>query len=331
MKKLFFLALCFVSAAIVVISFAELENIGEVLARGNWAWLTLALGVQLMWLVSEGLTLKWLYGIFGLKDSLRRLTFIVASTYFLNIVAPAAGISGIAMLVQQGRKRGHPGAKLTVIGALYLFLDYAAFLLMLALGLIVLFRRDDLGAGEIGASLIMLGVASGLGMVLYLGAKSEKLLGDFLSVMARWVNRILHPFIKRAFLNEGRARTFAAEMSEGLATIKGKPGLLLAPFLLSIVTKALLALVLMLVFLAFAIPFSSGTIIGGFAVAYLFLVVSPTPSGIGVVEGILPLMLTSLRVRWEAAVIVTLAYRAITFWVPLGVGALTFQALQREK
>ena len=89
--------------------------------------------------------------------------------------------------------------------------------------------------------------------------------------------------------------------------------------------------VLVAVFLAFQVPFSAGTIIGGFAIAYLFLIVSPTPAGIGIVEGIMPLALSSLRVPWSEAVVITLAYRGITFWIPLALGAWLSGCLQREK
>jgi uncharacterized protein (TIRG00374 family) len=89
--------------------------------------------------------------------------------------------------------------------------------------------------------------------------------------------------------------------------------------------------VLLSVFMAFQVPFSAGTIIGGFAISYLFLIVSPTPSGVGIVEGIMPLALSSLRVPWSEAVIITLAYRGITFWLPLGFGALALRMLEREK
>jgi uncharacterized membrane protein YbhN (UPF0104 family) len=49
------------------------------------------------------------------------------------------------------------------------------------------------------------------------------------------------------------------------------------------------------------------------------------------VEGIMPLALSSLRVPWEQAVIITLAYRGITFWIPLAVGAFALRILEREK
>ena len=85
------------------------------------------------------------------------------------------------------------------------------------------------------------------------------------------------------------------------------------------------------IFFAFQVPVTAGTVIGGFAISYLFLIVSPTPSGVGIVEGIMPLALTSLRVPWSDAVLITLSYRGITFWLPLAFGAVALRMLEREK
>jgi len=42
---------------------------------------------------------------------------------------------------------------------------------------------------------------------------------------------------------------------------------------------------------------------------------------------VMTLILTSLRVRLEAAALITLTYRFITFWFPLVVGAVAFRIL----
>ena len=57
------------------------------------------------------------------------------------------------------------------------------------------------------------------------------------------------------------------------------------------------------------------------------MIVSPTPAGIGVVEGLVTLSLVSMFVPVEAAAIVVLGYRAITFWLPLFFGMLAMQRL----
>jgi uncharacterized protein (TIRG00374 family) len=138
---------------------------------------------------------------------------------------------------------------------------------------------------------------------------------------------VVRVFIHRDYLSEERAHEFAREIAEGLSGITDNPVNLLRPILLGLLNKSLLMGVLVCSFLSFDIPFTAGTIIGGFSIGYLFLIVSPTPSGIGVMEGIMALALASLRVMWSDAVIITLAYRAITFWVSLGVGALAFRYL----
>jgi uncharacterized protein (TIRG00374 family) len=90
----------------------------------------------------------------------------------------------------------------------------------------------------------------------------------------------------------------------------------------------LLICVLAFTFLAFGTPFTVGTLVGGFSIGYLFLIVSPTPSGLGIVEGMLTVALNTLRVKLDAAVLITLTYRALTFWFPLAVGGMAFRLLQ---
>lgn len=212
--------------------------------------------------------------------------------------------------------------------ALFLLLDQAAFLVILALGLIVLVRRNDLNAGEISASLFLLAIAVTYATVLYVGYRSaRKKLGNLLAKFVRGINRVVRRFRKENYLSEVRAHEFAHEIADGFSGLTEQPSSLIRPVLWGIFDKGLLMLVLTCSFLAFEVPFSAGTIIAGFSMAYLFLIVSPTPSGIGIVEGLMPIALSSLNVNWSQAVVITLLYRAVTFWFPLGVGAWAFRSL----
>jgi len=47
-----------------------------------------------------------------------------------------------------------------------------------------------------------------------------------------------------------------------------------------------------------------------------------------VVEGAMTVALNTLRVELDAAVLITMAYRALTFWFPLAVGGMAFRMLQ---
>jgi uncharacterized protein (TIRG00374 family) len=219
----------------------------------------------------------------------------------------------------------------TVVGVLYVLFDYIAFFFVLALGFIVLIRRNNINVGELTAAAILLAIAAGVAFLLYLGYKSADRLGKALAWLARLLNRILRPFIHRDYLQEERAHLFAREIAEGISMLQGKRKEMLWPLLFAFNNFALLICVLAFTFLALGTPFTVGTLVGGFAIGYLFLIVSPTPSGLGVVEGVMTIALNTLRVQMEAALLITLTYRLVTFWFPLAVGAVAFRILGGQK
>jgi len=330
MKKFIVLVIVFLAASFVYLSLGEIENIVQTLERGNLWFVLFAVLIQSIWFINTGLTYLALYRMLGMDASIQRMTVMSAAANFVNVIAPSAGMGGMAVFISSAARNDLPAGKVTVVNMLFLFLDYIAFLCVLIVGLVILTRRHDLDASEISASIIMVSIAIALGFLLYLGSKSAEALGNALARMAKIVNRITRFFIRRDYLSETRAHEFAREMAEDLQALPGQYRSLLMPFAHALTGKALLMVVLAISFLTFEVPFTAAIIIGGFSIAYLFLIVSPTPSGIGVVEGIMPLALSSLNVPWSQAVIVTLAYRGITFWFPLGFGAAAFRRLNQK-
>jgi uncharacterized protein (TIRG00374 family) len=330
MRKFFVLLILFLGVMVVMSSFSELERTLETLRKGNFWYLLVAFGVLLGWFFLVGITYRSIYRLLGMQDSILNLTLLAAAATFVNVVMPTAGVSGIAVFINEARKRKQPSGKVTLAATLFLLFDEVAFLAVLALGLVALFRRGNLNAGEIGAALILFAVASLLATVLYLGSRSVEAMGNFLARIARLVNAITRPFIHRDYLQEERAHEFARELAEGLAALPDRPRGFIKPMFLALLNKGLLVSIFLSAFLAFHVPYTVGTIFGGFAIGYMFMVVSPTPAGIGIVEGVLPLGLSSLRVPWSDAVLITLTYRAFTFWIPLAVGAFAFRILHLE-
>ena len=327
MNKLFVVVILFLGVAVAALSFSELETILFTLQRAHLGFFLLALAVQTVWFISSGRMYQSIFHLLGVHEDVLTLSRIATAANFINVVAPTAGAGGVALLATEAHRRGHPTGKVTVAAALFLLLDQAAFLVILSLGLIVLVRRNDLNAGEISASLFLFGIAATYGSVLYIGYRSAEKLGNLLAKLARAVNWVVHLFRRENYLSEERAHEFAHEIADGFSGLTEKPSSLIRPVMWGIFDKGLLMLVLICAFLSFEVPFSAGTIIAGFSMAYLFLIVSPTPSGIGIVEGIMPIALTSLNVNWSQAVVITLIYRAVTFWFPLAVGAWTFRSL----
>jgi uncharacterized protein (TIRG00374 family) len=327
MKKLFFAVILFLGIAVVVLSFGELETILRTLKHAHLEYFFLAVIIQFVWFITSGRMYQSVFHLLGVQESTFTLSRIATAANFLNVVAPSAGMGGVALFATEARRRGHPAGKVTVAAALFLLLDQASFVVVLSLGLIILVRQNNLSASEISATFILFAITVFYAFVLYIGYRSEERLGNLLAKMARWINRIVNIFRKKEYLSEVRAHQFAHEVADGFSGLTERSSSLIRPVLWGLLDKGLLMLILICSFLSFEVPFSIETIVAGFAITYLFLIVSPTPSGIGIVEGIMPIALNSLNVNWSQAVVITLTYRAVTFWLPLAVGAWTFRLL----
>jgi uncharacterized protein (TIRG00374 family) len=330
MRKIFIAIVILLALALIIFSISELENIVNTLHHSDWRFLVVALFFECIWLYNMATTFSVLFRLVGMKEDRKRLLLLSTAANFINVVAPSGGIGGIAVFLDDARRRNYSTGRVTLVGVLWVLFDYAGLLCLLALSWVVLIRRNNLTAGEITASLLMLGLAVLIGVLFYVGYRSTTTLGNVLAWGVRQINRLLRPFIHREYMAEAKGHAFAAEMADGINAIRGRLKHLVWPFLFSLNNKALLICVMAFCFLALGVPFSVGTLVGGVSIGYLFLIISPTPSGIGVVEGILPVALASLRVQWEAAVLITLVYRGLTFWFPLAVGGVAFRWLQKN-
>lgn len=312
----------------VIGKFAEVQTVWETLKKGDWRFISLAILIEAIWLINLGASYQAIYRSLGMNDQLRHLIILALAANFANIVAPTVGMSGMAVFIAQARKSGQPSGKVTLAGVLFVLFDYAAFLCVLTLGLIVLFRRNDLNPPEIIASLILLSIALVMAVLIYIGTRSSTTLGNILAWLARKINKVIHPFIHRDYLSEKRAHEFSQEVAEGLQALGSDKRHIFYPFLYSLLNKLLLLIILFMIFYAFRVPVSIGTVIAGFSIGYLFMIVSPTPAGIGFVEGAMTLILSSFYISLSAAAILALAFRGITFWMPLLLGFWAFRSLE---
>jgi len=331
MRKFIFAIAILLATLFVISRFTEMQNVAATLQRGDWRYLALALCVEAVWIVNMGVSYRNILQILGIDEDLSNLIHLSSAANFFSVIAPSGGMSGMVVFVAEARKRGYSSARATVSQALYVLFDYAGFLIVLALGLVILFQHNHLSWPEIVASIILIAISAGLAGLLFLGTYSAELLARVLTRLAHLANRILWPFIHRPYLSEDRAVSFAHDAADGVSELRRNPRAMLMPLALALSNKALMISVLFLVFLSFRVPFSVETLVAGFSMGYLFFIVSPTPSGIGVVEGVLTLSLRTLGVPIDAAAVVALAYRGFTFWVPFIYGMACFRSMGRRR
>ena len=306
---------------------AEVKDTAETIRNGHLGYILLAVVLEILWLLNVALSFRSIFKSMGMDIPYERMIIACAAANFVNVVTSTGGMGGIAVLVSEARRRGFSSGRVTMAGFVYLLFDYMGFMVLLATGLFVLIRRNNITGTQIIASVVFVAFTILFVFLIGLGMRSGTSLGNALSWMARRGNKIMFPFLKRDYFSEQRAVYFAHEGAEGLNLLRQQPKNLVLPAVLGLTTKFILLAILLLMFLAFDIPFSPGTIIGGFSIGYLFFIVSPTPAGIGFVEGAMTIGLRTLNVPIGAAAVIALAYRGITFWLPLLFGMFAFRWL----
>jgi len=330
-KNIMQVLVAILAVAYVVISFSQIKSIGDALSHGNWIFLVLAFVIMAACLMVNTFTYRSIYRPMGTDESLRTLFKVSTAYFFVNVIAPSGGFSGMAFFVAYAKRKDVTTARIMVIGILFVIYEYATLLSVVVIGFVALLRRNDLNAGEVTAALLLLLEAIGFALLLYLANRSSQRLGRLLAGIFRWINRVLFRFFHRNVLKPENAENFAFEMGEGITAIRSSRKNLLMPFVFSLINKGLLITVLAFVFLALGVRFSTGSLVGAFSIGQLFYYVSPTPGGVGVVESVLPVALNLLRVPFTKAMLVTLIYRAVTYWFPFIVGGVSMRLVQKAR
>lgn len=325
MRRVIVLIFIFLGIYFIFTWQVEAGEVVNTLKQGDWHWLMLGVIVHLAYMFNIGASLRAIYQLLGMDERIERLTILAAAANFVIVVAPSAGMGGIAVFAADAQQRGHPTGRASTAGAVYVFFDYLATLVVVMLGLFILSQRNILRGEDVIAAFILVGLALGLGTLLYLGMKSGEVLGKALARISALANRITKPFLNREFFDLSKARAFGIDAAQGLRHARKSPGELWLPFALSLSTKVLMMAILFLMFMAFNQPVSIGTLIAGFSIGYLFTIVSPTPSGIGFVETAMTLALTSLRVPLAAAALIVFGYRGFTLWLTMLYGMIAIR------
>ena len=319
------------AAIFVVARMAEIEQMGRLLASISLNYLVLALLAEAVWLLIAAMIYRMNFRIIGIRESFRHLFLLSTSANFANVVTPSWGMAGLAVFWADAQHRGYPKGSATVVCTLYIIFEYLSLLLVIGLGFFALLKRSLLGWPIISSALALFGFVIFMMYMLFLGLRYPEKFRAFFVGASRLINRIVRAVIRREFLPLSSAESFTDTAIESINLLRAQWRKLIFPFGLAIVNKLVLITILMLMFVAFKEPFTPGILIAGFSLCYLFFYVSPTPAGIGIVEGVMTLALRSLGIPLASATLITLSFRGFTFWLPLLVGFISFRFLSREE
>lgn|SRR5574341_1676168 len=304
----------------------QLAEIWDVLQRGLWYWIGLTAIVLGLAMYNQALLYADIYDALSLPSSKRELLPLYLVRRFVQVAAPSGGFSGWVPFIQFARRRDISIGAVFVANLIYTILWYSTFAVFLLLGLLFLFIAHDLQWFEISAAIVLLAadlIMIGLFVLAWFAPQVPPRLMRWVWVSLRWAFSL----IKRPPpLREQQLHNFASDLSEGITQMR-RAGWrrLVVPTGHAFLNETLHLLMFYISALAFGAHLSFGVLVAAYSVSVLFWVVSPTPGGLGFVEGTLIIVLTTLAVPAGQATAITLAYRGITFWLPFILGFIALR------
>jgi phosphatidylglycerol lysyltransferase len=313
---------------LVITRFTEIQKLLDILLQGQWQWVLAAVLLQVLFFVLYAALYQAAFDTVEVESRVGELIPVLLSSWFLNVVAPSGGASTAALFADDAARRGQSAVRAAAGAVLVLLADFSSFVVVLVIGLLYLFSQHTLQLYHIigaGALMLLIAVLSG---ILLLGVWQPLRLRVFLRWVQRVANRAAAWLRRRPWLAEQWADQIANEAIEASLAMVTYPQRVVRTLAVALAAHLVNIACLYALFLAFNNPIQFGPLVAGYAVGELFLIVSPTPMGIGVVEGVMVLVYNSLGVATETAAVVTLAFRGLSLWLPLFIG---FFLLRRVK
>lgn len=314
---------------VIATHLTDLEKLSRTLAEGHLQLVIAAGFIQVFYYLALSASYQYAFHTVEVESHIKDILPVTLGSIFINVVAPTAGTGGAALFIDDARRRGQSPAR-AAAGTLLQFIAYlTAFSAILIPGLTYLFIQKDLQIIEVIAAIILFTIVLSLSGVLILGLFRPDILHILLDWLQHTVNRFTNRYWKKNFLSDNWAETYASEFNVAATTIARKPMRLTQTLGMTLLAHLVNISTLYLLFLAFNQTIPIGPLIAGYAIGILFLIVSITPQGIGVVEGMMTVVYTSLGIVPSVAATVALAFRGITFWLPFLLGFISIRHSRR--
>ncbi|MCC6905637.1 MAG: flippase-like domain-containing protein [Anaerolineae bacterium] len=309
----------------------QLLDIFDVLQQGIWYLVLASMIVLALSVYNQAMLYVSIYSLLDIPSHRHEMLPLYLIRRFVTVAAPSGGFSGWVPFLQFARRRDLAVGAVFVANLIYTILWYSTFGVFLLIGLLYLFFLHDLQWFEISAAIVMLVTDLVMIVLFALAWTAPHYLERVLMQIGRRVEVVAGRIRRKAPVGERQLTTFATDLTRAMESMR-RAGTrhLAAPVLHAFLNEALNILTFYVIALAFDMPASFGVMVAAYSVSILFFVVSPTPGGLGFVEGTLIVVLTTLGVPPEKATVVTLAYRGISFWLPFVLGFTALRWFNRH-
>ncbi|HMN62638.1 MAG TPA: hypothetical protein PJ988_19895, partial [Anaerolinea sp.] len=111
MKKFIIAIILLLGVLFLISRFTEMQDVAEVLGRGNFWFIGLGLLVLAAWLFNLGQTYQSIFKVIDIPVTSWYMTRVATAAMFIGVIAPSGGLSGAAYLLADARSQGRSTAR----------------------------------------------------------------------------------------------------------------------------------------------------------------------------------------------------------------------------
>ncbi|MBP1687036.1 MAG: hypothetical protein H6Q33_3179 [Deltaproteobacteria bacterium] len=253
-----------------------------------------------------------------------KITFVANTA---NYIVSTGGLSGFALRLYFFLRLSIPSGTAVIISLIQGFLTNLVLLIFVVVGFAYLLAAHNLhgyALGAIAAMLFLFALAAAVALLLLLHRSLRR---RTLFIMAEAVHWCMHRFFPRHKPGRVRVWRFQRNLNRGIEFLLQRKTKMVIPTLWIIADWVLTLFILYGAFVAVHHRIPMTFVIVGFAVGIVLSLVSFVPGGLGVMEGSMAAIFTSLAVPFEIAVVAVLIFRFAYYVVPMFVSVFFFRRM----
>lgn len=286
-------------------------------------FLAFAIGISAYVLIV--INFRRIYHMLGVEKSFSEMMKLELSSLATGVVLPSLGLSSSIVFIEDAAKHGYSRAKGLAAAILFIFTDYLSISILSLLGLLIFVTMGFFKWQVIIPVLLFLALTAGVAFLIFLASARKSKARSLIIKLAKKFSGIFKKILKSSYDPEQVAEKILNEFSLTTQTVKKDSKHYRQTVIMAIVTHLIRIISLYFVFISLGFAIQPHVLLAGYVVGMVLVVISPTPNGIGFVEGGMLLIFTSLGVPASIAGTATIIYRGFQFWLPFFIGLFLVQ------
>lgn len=306
-------------------NFHTIINTWDIFRAGAITWVIVALAFETLAYYFYVLMQQQAFITTSVRRRVSEMLTLMLSATVINVITPTADTAAFLLYANDAKRRKEPVTNIVAGVMLATIVSFSSFSVILISTDTYLYLLRELTLYEIVASILFLGLTGLYIYLIYLGMKKRPTLKHVLTLFNGFIYRVKKVFIRSTERSPSWVEEIDKEIEEVAVAITNNRRNIINSVAYSLLFHSTTILMLACVFLAFGQHFKLGILISGYAISFLFMIISPVPQGIGVVESTMSLTYASLGIPLVNAVAIAILFRGICFWLPLGAGFISLQ------